>query len=62
VKENEITSKIGLCCLDKRAGGKFQIEKKKKKKQRGVVARCSGMNRIKTVRQVGDVSCETFMS
>ena len=33
VRGKEMTSKIRLCCLDKRVGGKFQMEKKKKEKR-----------------------------
>lgn len=32
VRGKETTSKIGLCCLDKRVGGKFQMQKKEEKK------------------------------
>lgn len=52
VRGKEPTSKIGLCCPDKRIGGKFQMQKKKRRK-RGPC--CSGMKRIKIVWQVRDV-------
>lgn len=34
-----MTSKIGLCCPDKRVGGKFQMQKKKKEEKRTMLFR-----------------------
>lgn len=57
VREKETTSKIGLCCLDKRVGGKFQMQKRGK--EDCVVPEWNGLRLCDKCEMWG---WETFMS